>query len=92
MKALPPLSELISLKGKKALITGSALGIGKAMAWRFAEAGADLELVDMNERGLRVVIGELSKFEVKINTHKVDLSSKEEIDVLWEKLQGKEPD
>jgi len=91
MKALLPLSELISLKGEKALITGSALGIGKAMACRFAEADADLELVDMNERGLRIVAGELSKYAVKINIHKVDLSSKEAIDTLWGKLKGKEP-
>jgi short-subunit dehydrogenase len=92
MKVLKPLSELISLKGKRALITGSALGIGKAMAYRFAEAGADLELVDINERGLRAVAGELSKFEVEINIHKVNLSSKEEIAALWEKLKAKEPD
>jgi NAD(P)-dependent dehydrogenase (short-subunit alcohol dehydrogenase family) len=92
MKVLKPLSELISLKGKKALITGSALGIGKAMAYRFAEAGADLELVDINERGLRAVAGELSKFGVEINIHKVDISRKEEIDALWERLKGKEPD
>jgi len=92
MKVLTPLSELISLKGKKALITGSALGIGKAMAYRFAEAGADLELVDMNERGLRTVAKELSRFGVEINIHKVDLSSKEEIAALWEKLKGKGPD
>lgn len=92
MRVLKPLSELISLKGRKALITGSALGIGKAMAYRFAEAGADLELVDMNERGLRTVAKELSKFEVEINIHKVDLSSKEEIAALWERLKGEEPD
>jgi NAD(P)-dependent dehydrogenase (short-subunit alcohol dehydrogenase family) len=92
MKVLKPLSELISLKGRKALITGSALGIGKSMAYRFAEAGADLELVDMNERGLKAVAGELSIFKVKINIYKVDLSQKEEIDALWEELKGKEPD
>jgi NAD(P)-dependent dehydrogenase (short-subunit alcohol dehydrogenase family) len=92
MKVLKPLSELISLKGEKALITGSALGIGKAMAYRFAEAGADLELVDMNERGLKTVAGELSTFGVKINIHKVDLSQKAEIDALWKELKGREPD
>jgi NAD(P)-dependent dehydrogenase (short-subunit alcohol dehydrogenase family) len=92
MKDLKPLSELISLKGKKALITGSALGIGKAMAHRFAEAGADLELVDINGRGLRAVAEELSKFKTKIYIHKVNLSSKEEIATLWEELKGKEPD
>ena len=92
MRVLKPLSELISLKGKKALITGSALGIGKAMAYRFAEVGADLELVDMNERGLKNVVKGLSGFKVEINIHKVDLSSEEEIDALWERLKGKEPD
>jgi NAD(P)-dependent dehydrogenase (short-subunit alcohol dehydrogenase family) len=92
MKVLKSLSELISLKGKKALITGSALGIGKAMAYRFAEAGADLELVDMNERGLKTVAGELSTFGVEINIHKVDLSQKEEIDALWKELKGRGPD
>ena len=92
MKVLKPLSELISLKGKKTLITGPALGIGKAMAYRFAEAGADLELVDINERALRTVVGELSRFKVEINIHRVDLSRKEEIDALWEELKGKEPD
>ena len=89
---MKPLSELVSLKGKKALITGSAVGIGKAMAYRFAEAGADLELVDINKEGLRSVKKELSQFKSEINIHKIDLSQKNEIDVLWEKLNGKETD
>jgi len=92
MKVLKPLSELVSLEGKRALITGSALGIGKAMAYRFAEAGADLELVDINRRGLGTVQKELSHFRSEINIHKVDISTKEEIDSLWEELSGKEPD
>ena len=74
------------------MITGSAVGIGRAMAYRFAEAGADLELVDMNKKGLGVVRKELLQFNTEINTHKVDLSQREEIELLWEKLNGKEPD
>ena len=92
MNVLKPLNELISLKGKRALITGSAVGIGKAMAYRFAEAGADLELIDINEGGLATVKEELSPFKSEINIHKVDVSKREEIDALWEKLNGKEPD
>jgi len=92
MKALKPLSELISLKGKRALITGSAVGIGRAMAYRFAEAGADLDLVDMNIKGLGLVKKELAQFESEIDIHKVDLSREDEIDALWEELSGKEPD
>jgi len=92
VKALKPLSELISLKGKRALITGSAVGIGRAMAYRFAEAGTDLDLVDMNIKGLGLVKKELSRFESEIDIHKVDLSREEELDALWEELNGKEPD
>jgi NAD(P)-dependent dehydrogenase (short-subunit alcohol dehydrogenase family) len=92
MKALKPLSELISLEGKRVLITGSAVGIGRAMAYRFAEAGADLDLVDMNIKGLGLVKKELSRFESEIDIHKVDLSREEEVDALWEELSGKEPD
>ena len=92
MKVLKPLSELISLERKRALITGSAVGIGKAMAYRFAEAGADLQLVDMNSKGLGLVKNELSRLGPQINTYKVDLSQEEEVDALWKELKGKEPD
>jgi len=92
MKALKPLSELISLQGKRVLITGSAVGIGRAMAYRFAEAGADLELVDMNKRGLALVRNELSQFGSEIDIYKVDLSKEDEINALWKELSGKEPD
>jgi len=89
---LTPVSELISLGNKRALITGSAAGIGKAIVHRFAEAGASLELVDINEEGLEATREELSRFNVEMNIHRVDVSRKKEIDALWEKLSGKEPD
>jgi 3-oxoacyl-[acyl-carrier protein] reductase len=88
----PPLNTLISLNGKRALITGSGAGIGSAMAYRFAEAGANLELVDINEQALRVLKENLGTFNVEINAYKADLSNKKDIDTLWEKLSGKEPD
>jgi NAD(P)-dependent dehydrogenase (short-subunit alcohol dehydrogenase family) len=91
-KVIKPLSELISLRGKRALITGSAAGIGRAMAYRFAEAGANLELVDINKKGLDAVSKELSQFNHEVNIHKVDISLKEAIDALWAELRGKEPD
>ncbi len=92
MDSLRPLSELISLKGKRVLITGAAVGIGRAIAYRFAEAGAELELVDINIKGLSTLRGELSHFGTEINIHRVDLSQKTAIDSLWERLSGKEPD
>ncbi|MBS7632055.1 SDR family oxidoreductase [Candidatus Bathyarchaeota archaeon] len=62
------------------------------MAYRFAEAGAALDLVDINEQNLRLVKTELKHFNMEVNIYKVDLSKKEEIDLFWKKLEGKEPD
>jgi short-subunit dehydrogenase len=89
--ALKPLSELISLRGKRALITGSASGTGKAIAYRYAEAGADLELVDVNQGKLDAAKNELARFGTEIDTHLVDLSKKSEIDKFWERLGQRTP-
>ncbi len=92
MANLPNPTQLISLNGKRALITGAGAGIGKAIAYRYAEANADLELVDIDSAAMLNVRDELSKFGRQINTHRVDLSQKNEIDTLWDALRGNEPD
>jgi NAD(P)-dependent dehydrogenase (short-subunit alcohol dehydrogenase family) len=89
---LTPLSTLFSLQGKRALITGSATGIGKAIAYRLAEAGASLDLVDINDEQLGMVKDELTAFAVETRLHKTDLSRHLEITRLWEELDGTEPD
>jgi len=45
------LAQLISLKGRRAVVTGAARGLGYAIARRLAEAGADLALGDRDETG-----------------------------------------
>ena len=41
-----------SLKGKVAIITGSSMGIGKAIAWEFANKGASVVLNARNKEKL----------------------------------------
>jgi NAD(P)-dependent dehydrogenase (short-subunit alcohol dehydrogenase family) len=91
MDKLNTLEQLISLRGKRALITGAAGGIGKAIAGRFAEAGADLELIDLDAATLARAEEELSDYGVRVNSHVVDLSCKDQIDALWDAL-GDGPD
>lgn len=92
MKHNKPLGELISLKGRRSLITGSAAGIGRAIAERFAEAGADLILVDIDEKKLKEATSELCEWGIDVSPKKVNLSKKAEIDGMWEDLRGSEPD
>jgi 2-dehydro-3-deoxy-D-gluconate 5-dehydrogenase len=56
-----PLNELISLKGKKAIVTGGAMGIGYAISYRLAEAGALVSILDINPGKGQNAITEISR-------------------------------
>jgi NAD(P)-dependent dehydrogenase (short-subunit alcohol dehydrogenase family) len=43
------IAELVSLQGRRAVVTGGGRGLGKAIARRLAEAGADVLIGDLDE-------------------------------------------
>ena len=92
MANLRSLDQLISLEGKRAMVTGAAAGIGKAIAYRLAQAGAELEIVDIDGKSLATAKSELDGLGGNVRLHIVDLSNKEERDNLWENLDGNGPD
>lgn len=49
--------ELFDLKGRVAMVSGAARGMGRSMALAFAEAGADLALIDRDEVGVKATAG-----------------------------------
>lgn len=79
----------MGLEGKVALITGAAAGIGAATARLFAQNGAQLSLIDMDEEGLEKVAFECTKSGAEVLTVICDVSLLKDIDrALAETMQG----
>lgn len=55
-----PLAQLLDLSGNVALVTGAALGIGRAIALRLAEAGAAVMLGDLEAEAAESVAQEIT--------------------------------
>jgi 3-oxoacyl-[acyl-carrier protein] reductase len=68
------------LKGKVALITGSATGIGNAVARLFADHGASLLLIDRNQPPNEATAAELEKAGVRARAFGLDLRDRAGID------------
>jgi short-subunit dehydrogenase len=64
-------------KGKVAVITGAASGIGKALALKLAEQGCDLALVDKDMIGLMSIQEELGLFSVRCIIEDLDVSDRQ---------------
>ena len=75
-----PLTELLSLAGRKAVVTGGAQGLGKAIALRLAEAGADILIGDINAERAQAVADEISeRFPVRALGLAMDVSDSESV-------------
>jgi short-subunit dehydrogenase len=67
------------LSGKRVLITGSASGIGRALAARFAAQGAHLILLDRDAEALDRTAGELRRDHSALQTHLVDVTDQRSV-------------
>lgn len=67
----------VDMKGKVALVTGAASGLGRAAALKLAQAGANLCIVDLNASGLDETAVQLKSHGVEVLSHAADLSARE---------------
>lgn len=68
------------LRGKVALVTGGAHGIGKAIATRFAQEGADICIVDKDAEGAEEVAHEIQQLGVRAVALQADVSHRTEVE------------
>lgn len=73
------------LAGKVCLVTGGAGGLGKAIATKFLEAGANVVVCDVNEERLDQTSIELCSKGL-FRAIKADLTNKDEVQDLFEEL------
>lgn len=67
------------LKGKVALITGAARGIGKSIAIRYAKEGADIAFTDLNiDDNAKATEAEIAAFGVKVKGYASNAANFEE--------------
>ena len=72
----------MKLAGKVAIVTGSARGIGKAIAMKFASEGASVVVADINVAEARQVVNEIKNQGGTAIALKTDVSKKEEVQNL----------
>jgi 3-oxoacyl-[acyl-carrier protein] reductase len=66
---------MINLKGKIAIVTGAAQGIGKVIALSLAKCGVDIAVSDINEDSLNAAVKEIEALGRKAIAVKMDVSS-----------------
>lgn len=79
-----PLPELINLKGKRAIVTGGAVGIGFGITYRLAEAGAQVLVADVNPEHLDQAKRALADSDWQVTYVLADVSKSADIDRLVE--------
>ena len=78
-----------SIRGKNVLITGSGHGLGRELALKFAQQGANLILVDINEQNNDKVRQEISQkysdSKLKVVAYSVDIREESKVKELAQK-------
>jgi 3-hydroxybutyrate dehydrogenase len=70
-----------ALAGRRALVTGGASGIGRAIAVSFAQAGADVTVLDRDVEAAKAVAGEIGGLAVVADLSDLDAIAHLDLDV-----------
>jgi len=71
--------DAFSFKGKRAVVTGAASGIGRALAFDLAARGCHLALLDVQVKDLEEVGRKARAMGVEVSTHVVDMGDADQI-------------
>ena len=75
-----------TFREKVAVITGAGSGMGRYLAILLAKDGDDVCICDINEETLNETLAMLRKYNVSVSSHLLDVSDKESIEALPQKV------
>lgn len=70
--------DRFSLNGKKAIVTGAAQGLGRAMAEGLHEAGAEVAIMDISDNAVKTAL-EISRTGAKVHAIKSNLLDRDDL-------------
>lgn len=76
-----------NLKGKVVVITGGAMGIGKAVAKKACEEGAKAVICDIDEQKGKETIDELTKLGYTAKFYNMDVSKENQVKETFQKIK-----
>jgi 2-keto-3-deoxy-L-fuconate dehydrogenase len=76
------------LDNKVALVTGGASGIGQAIAVCFAEHGATIRIVDLNERAAQETAEQINQLGGKATAHRCDIAEEAQTKKIFAAIAG----
>lgn len=83
-----PIGELITLANKRAVVTGGAMGIGFAISYRLAEAGASIVIVDVHSERAEKASEELRSYGYEASFIQADVSKEKEVQDMVNTIVG----
>ena len=86
MSAAPLPSNAFRLDGKVAAITGAGSGIGRAIALRFAQEGAAVRIVDLDEKSGAAVAQEIAASRGAAKSYVCDVSDQASAKAIFDKI------
>ena len=70
------------LRGKTAVVTGGARGIGRGIVLELAKAGADVLIADLLEDAMQATAAEVARLDRRVALRKVDVTDAQQVQAL----------
>lgn len=80
------LTDLFSLSGKSALVTGAGRGIGRGFALALADAGADVAVLDIDADSARYTATDIERHGVRSLPLVCDVTNSEQVQIAMEQV------